>query len=306
VAEGKGQFLKVMAGLTRPYRACRHCAIGLVATGEDAYRLRMSFAFDLYRTARFATRLPLPVLARENDDPVVPADRFAPPFVVCGLIIGAAGGLVAGLLALLGASGLISAFAAVAAMILLTGALHEDGLADCADGFGGGRTRERKLEIMRDPAIGSYGVLALILSVGVRVAALAALADLGPWLPLLALLATQPLSRALAMALAHRLPHARPEGASARLGRPSARAAGLSIAMGFVCAGIALLLALPPGAALLSLVALLAASAAAAWLVYLAAERQIDGQTGDVLGAAQQLSDLAGLITVSISVAAVL
>ena len=266
----------------------------------------MDFLFDLYRTARFATRLPLPVIPRENDDPVVPADRFAPAFVICGLIVGAAGGLVAGLLALVGASGLVSGFAAIAAMVLLTGALHEDGLADCADGLGGGRTRERKLEIMRDSAIGSYGVLALILSVGARAAALAALIALGPWLPLLALLATQTLSRALAMALAHRLPHARPDGASARLGQPSLQAAVLSMAVGVVCAGVALLLALPAGTALPTLAALLAICAAVAWLVYLAAKRQIGGQTGDVLGATQQLTDLAGLITVSISGAAVL
>ena len=68
---------------------------------------------------------------------------------------------------------------ALAALVLLTGGFHEDGLADTADGFGGGRTRERKLEIMRDSRIGSYGALALVLSVGIRAAALATMARIG-------------------------------------------------------------------------------------------------------------------------------
>ena len=65
----------------------------------------------------------------------------------------------------------------VAATMVITGCLHEDGLADTADGFGGGRTRELKLEIMRDSRIGAYGVCALVLSILLRVSALASLAD---------------------------------------------------------------------------------------------------------------------------------
>ncbi|MBO6957023.1 MAG: adenosylcobinamide-GDP ribazoletransferase, partial [Rhizobiales bacterium] len=121
------------------------------------------FVFDFYRTLRFATRLPLPELAREVEDPIVSADRFAPAFATSGVVVGGLGGLIAILAVTVGVTPLLAALIATTAMVLVTGALHEDGLADCADGFGGGRDRDRKLEIMRDSAIGTYGVLALIL-----------------------------------------------------------------------------------------------------------------------------------------------
>ena len=118
------------------------------------------------------TRLPVRV-AR----PMAPA-AFARAygwFPAVGALVGAVGGLV-----LWGAGGavppLAAALLAVAAQVLLTGGLHEDGLADVADGFGGGRDRERRLAIMRDSRIGTYGALALVLGVGLRVALLAPLA----------------------------------------------------------------------------------------------------------------------------------
>lgn len=265
-----------------------------------------SFPFDFYRTLRFATRLPLPVLARENDDPIVPPDRFAPAFVACGAVVAAIGGLFVLLLSMLGASPLIAALLGTAAMIIGTGALHEDGLADCADGLGGGRTRDRKLEIMRDSAIGTYGVLALILTVGGRVAALAALVTVSPWLAVAALMATQTASRAASMGVASILDHARPDGASARLGRPSKQAAlmalGIAVALGLA----ALFAAMGPGVALASLIVMLTVMAVLGIAAARLAQRHIGGQTGDILGAVQQLTDLAGLLTLYISVTAVI
>lgn len=266
----------------------------------------MNFFFDLYRTLRFATRLPLPILPRENDDPIVSADGFAPAFASCGVIIGAIGGLVTVVSLMLGAEPLLAALLGTTAMILATGALHEDGLADCADGIGGGRTRERKLEIMRDSAIGTYGVLALILSVGARVLALATLVAISPWLAATALVATQTMSRAATMGLASALDHARPDGAAARLGRPSQRAALTALLLGLGVAVVAMLTSIAPFAAIFALGAVVVAMIIATLLVAKGARQHLGGQTGDVLGANQQLTDLAGLITLSISVPIIL
>jgi adenosylcobinamide-GDP ribazoletransferase len=259
------------------------------------------FVFDFYRTLRFATRLPLPELAREAEDPIVSADRFAPAFAACGVVVGGLGGLIAILAVTVGVAPLLAALMATAAMVLVTGALHEDGLADCADGFGGGRNRDRKLEIMRDSAIGTYGVLALILSIGARVAALAAILAVSPTLGLAALIASQTISRAASMWVASRLPHARPDGAAARLGRPSVRAAGVSLGLGLAVSLMALTVAAGPLAGLLALLAAVIGAGLVTALVIEATKRHIGGQTGDVLGANQQLSDLAALLTFSIS-----
>ncbi|MBN8881520.1 MAG: adenosylcobinamide-GDP ribazoletransferase, partial [Salana multivorans] len=101
---------------------------------------------------------------------------------------------------------------ALAAGMAATGCLHEDGLSDVADGFGGGKTREHKLEIMRDSRIGTYGTAALGLSLLLRWSALAGLA--GPVEVLAALIAAHCASRALLGAFMHLLPRARADGGS--------------------------------------------------------------------------------------------
>ncbi len=274
---------------------------GLLLTTDT----RMDFWFDLYRTLRFATRLPLPILAREEADPIVTANAFSPAFSASGLVAGAVGSCVMGLAAALSASSLMAATLGVATLIMLTGALHEDGLADCADGIGGGRTRERKLEIMRDSAIGTYGVLALLISVAVRILALSALIEMNLMLAVAALLVTQAFSRAVTMLVASQLPHARPDGAAARLGKPSTAAAFGALALAAVATApfFAVQLGLMAGAPLLliALVLMLGVS----YAIGRAAQRHIGGQTGDVLGACQQLSDLVGLLVLSISVSMV-
>ncbi|MFK7791774.1 MAG: adenosylcobinamide-GDP ribazoletransferase [Devosiaceae bacterium] len=262
----------------------------------------MDFLFDFYRTLRFATRLPLPQLQREEDDPIVSADGFAPAFALTGLVPGLVGGLTITLALALRAEPLLTALLAVATMIMVTGALHEDGLADCADGIGGGRTVERKLEIMRDSAIGTYGVLALILSVGLRAAALASIAMFSPLAGLTALLATQTLSRAMAMLAASNLAHARKDGAAAALGSPSHRAAQAALAVGTMIALVSLLAGLGLSAGIVAALACaIAMLGATIWASHIA-RTHIGGQTGDILGAIQQLCDLAGLLVISICV----
>lgn len=186
-------------------------------------------------------------------------------------------------------SGLPVAFAAclaLAVQIVLTGAMHEDGLADSADGLWGGWTRERRLEIMKDSRIGTYGVLALVLSVAARLALLAAVIADGALWP--AVLAAALMSRAPMVAAMAALPPARPDGLSRAVGRPGRATALMAV-------GIALVLALLlTGAA--ALAATLAIAATTLGIAALA-RAQIGGQTGDILGAVQQIAEIAALAT---------
>jgi adenosylcobinamide-GDP ribazoletransferase len=182
----------------------------------------------------------------------------------------------------------VAAALALAVLAMVTGALHEDGLADTVDGFWGGRDRDRRLSIMKDSRIGSYGALALILSVLLRWSALAAL--FGGGAGLLALMAVGALSRASMAGVMALLPFARPGGLAAGTGHPPI----LAVLTG---GGLALLLALAsvgPAALAAALAALVAAAAvgALAW-------HRIGGQTGDVLGAAQQAAEMAGLVVLA-------
>ncbi|MEM1386597.1 MAG: adenosylcobinamide-GDP ribazoletransferase [Pseudomonadota bacterium] len=202
---------------------------------------------------------------------------------VAGLVVGA---IAAGGGALAVAIGLPSGLAAgvtLALAVVLTGALHEDGLADIADGFWGGRDTDTRLEIMRDSRIGSYGVSALILCFGFRWLALGYLVEAGAWG---AIIAAAVLSRAPMAAVMRVLPPARADGLSRLVGRPAWRhvAVGgiLAVGLAFGLAGWA-----GPAAAL--------AAAVAAGCIGLVAWRKIKGQTGDVLGAVQQVAEVAVL-----------
>ncbi len=213
-------------------------------------------------------------------------------YPVVGALAGAAAGAVAWLGTGLGLGAALSAGWALAASLLLTGALHEDGLADAADGIGGGRTPERRLAIMRDSRIGSFGALALALSVGLRWSALAAIgqrvldAGAGGGRLLAAAAAAGALARC-AMLLPMRLPPARADGMAAALGRVPGRA----IAAGWAWGAALALALLPAGRAALAL--LLAAAAGAA--LSRVGRRALGGRTGDLLGAAEQVAECAVL-----------
>lgn len=203
-------------------------------------------------------------------------------------LVGAAIGLVTAAV-YAGASRLwpasVSAVLAVIAATLLTGGFHEDGLADTADAFGGSFDRERALEIFKDPRHGSYGVLALVLSVALRVFVIASLA---PREALFVLPAAHALSRGVALQLLGVL---RP--ATTGLGSSYAAEAGRGVVLGALGVSVAIaaaatgLLAAP-----LALVAMVPV-ALVGWL----ARRKIGGVNGDVLGAAQQVSELVVLLT---------
>ncbi len=232
---------------------------------------------------QFLTRLPVGAPARSPPDALAAS---APMFPLVGALIGAAGGLVFALATWLGLPPMLAALLAVAAQILLTGGLHEDGLADVADGFGGGRTRADKLRILRDSRLGSFGALALLLTVLARIAALAALAN--PPLVATVLIAAASASRATLPAIMAGLPPARNEGLAHGAGRPHP----LRALAGLVIATLAALALLPPVMAAAGLIG----AAAGALLIGNLARRQIGGQTGDVLGAAQQLAEIGFLL----------
>jgi adenosylcobinamide-GDP ribazoletransferase len=171
----------------------------------------------------------------------------------------------------------------------LTGALHEDGFADTADGFFGSRGREAKLTIMRDSRLGTFGVLALIASVLLRSAALAGIGDMihaG-----LALVAAHAAARAVLPATMRVLAPARVDGLGATAGTPSV---GSILAAGSIGAVIALM-ALGPVRGVVALGVTAAAVCATASL----ARRQIGGYTGDVLGALEQIGEIVMLLAAS-------
>ncbi|MBI3515021.1 MAG: adenosylcobinamide-GDP ribazoletransferase [Proteobacteria bacterium] len=243
-----------------------------------------SWRDDLIAATAFLTRLPV------GNWVAVPAGltRALRAFPLVGGLIGLAGALVYWLATVFGLAPLAAALLAIGATVWLTGALHEDGLADCADGFGGGRNREAKLAIMRDSRIGSYGVLALAISVGLRAAALA---DLPPADAVAALVAAHAASRAAMPLLLALLEPARSDGLAASLGRPSDMVLAQAVILGV------LLCALVTGP-FAGIVALSFAALVLAGLETLA-RRQIGGYTGDVLGAAQQVTEVAILLALS-------
>lgn len=219
----------------------------------------------------------------------VPLARAVWAFPVVGLIIGAAGGAAYAGAWAIGLPAMLAALLAVTAQLLLTGALHEDGLADTADGFGGGATVERKLEIMRDSRIGTYGVCAVALALAFRVGAIAALAD--PLGVAALALAAAALSRAAMAVLMVRMSPARSEGLGAAAGRPRGRDAGIAALVALMISLIPVLIT--PYAPLFTILPAILATLAVGAL----ARRQIGGYTGDVLGAAQQAVEIAVLLT---------
>jgi adenosylcobinamide-GDP ribazoletransferase len=234
---------------------------------------------EFVHAAKFLTRLPVP-LSRTLDPP--PLAETMRMFSVVGALIGC--GLAAILLAgkFIDLPPNLTAFIGVAFGLLVTGALHEDGLADTADGLGGGRTRERRLEIMRDSRIGSYGALALIIAVGTRVTSYASLLALEPLVLLTVIVACQSFSRALVVDLLWATRPARLDGLSVYAGQPRRGVAMFGIAVGLVLTLLAGYFTSFENA-VLALGFGLAATAAIRAL----ATRLIGGQTGDICGAAQ-------------------
>jgi len=239
---------------------------------------------DLKTGLAFLTRLPLVQSAPATGDDVV---RASWTFPVIGAGVGAFGALIYWLMHALGLHVFVCGVVAVAATLLITGCLHEDGLADTADGFGASGTPARKLEIMRDSQIGTYGAAALTLSLMLRAGAIASLVD--PALAAPALIAAHAGARAAMPVFMRRVPRARQDGLSAEAGAPPQRRSVAAVLIGLVV----LFLCLGLSATLIAFALLAVALGLMAWLSI----RQIGGQTGDVLGALEQLSEILILLT---------
>jgi adenosylcobinamide-GDP ribazoletransferase len=206
-------------------------------------------------------------------------------------VVGALLGLFAAILyavARLALPSLVAAALAIAAVMLVTGALHEDGLADSADAWGGGASREETLRILRDSQHGTYAVLALVLSVLLRVAALASLT---PMAAVAVLPAVHAISRGGLVGLLAATPAARDDGlASGFAPLASARQSAITLII-TAAFGVALLgpWFIPAAGFVIAI----------SWLVRRVAVRRIGGITGDVLGATQQLNEIALLVLVA-------
>ena len=235
---------------------------------------------DLKTGLAFCTRLPIPT-------PGGSLAKAAWTFPLVGAVIGSIGALVFWLGMSLSLPPLVSATLAVAATALLTGCLHEDGLADTADGFGGGASAERSLEIMRDSRIGTYGVVALLLSFLLRIGAVASLA--APALAAAALIGAHAGARAGLPLFMRAVAPARNDGLSAETGAPTAGVARSAALLGLLI----LILCLGFGAGVLAALLAVAGLIAMARLTL----KKIGGQTGDVLGAVEQIGEVLILLT---------
>jgi len=243
------------------------------------------FLADIVAAGALLSRLPLP---GELLDRAGHGSQSVWAYPVVGAVVGTAAsvaGMVAGWLGL--PPGLQAALL-LAVLAILTGAMHEDGLADTADGFWGGWDRVRRLEIMKDSRIGVYGVLALILSLLIRWVAMSELlqADFSLWF----VVGVAAMSRAPMAAMMAWMPAARPGGLSESIGQPEARFAWLALAAGGVIGLLTLGIAAFVAAFWIALVGLALARVAMS---------RIGGQTGDVLGACQQLAEIAALTSLA-------
>jgi adenosylcobinamide-GDP ribazoletransferase len=233
--------------------------------------------------AVFLTRVPFPIVPSAEE--VSRATRWFP---LVGALLGSVLAVLAGALTEVSRlSAAMDALLLVTVWAWMTGGIHLDGLADAADGFGGGRTREDVLCIMRDPRLGSFGVLALIFIVGLKAAALTSLLERRALVPVL--IAAPTMARWSAVALGVWLPYARPEGGMGRVAARFRDLGGLAVAT--ATAAFVSALALGFAAAALASITLLITAAVGGL-----ARRRIGGVTGDVFGASMELTEAAVLI----------
>lgn len=242
---------------------------------------------DIRGAGLFLTRLPV------GGPPLVMPRGFR-AFPVAGAAIGFFGAVVLAGAMKLGFSPLTGAIVSLVVMTAITGALHEDGLADTADGFGGGGDAEHKLKIMADSRLGTYGTVTLIFTLGLRAALLAELAGRLDSMALIsALVAAAAAGRTAPGFLLAALPSARSTGLGVSAGRPDA-----AVLFGATGATLVFLLPVLVTISLTSAITAILVSAIVVAALCRLSRQQIGGQTGDVAGAAAILAEtgfLAGL-----------
>lgn len=218
---------------------------------------------------------------------------MAPYLPLSGLLIGLMPALALWGAASLGLAPLLSAFLAIGVWALVTGAMQEDALADSFDGLWGGQTPERRLEIFKDSRIGAYGMLALMIGMGIRATALAQLLGFGGLGAASAWLGATIAARSLALWLAVALPPARAKGAGAAAGRLSRRAFAVGMAGAATIFGLLALPVAGPGASAIALALLVLVIVG--WTRICAL--RVAGQTGDLIGGGQAILEIVALCT---------
>lgn len=251
---------------------------------DDMLRERLA---ELSAAFALLTRLPVHRLPLPR---VVAPSEAVWAYPIVGAVVGAIGGGVYWVTRWLSCPPALAALWALVAIIFITGAMHEDGLADFADGLAGD-TKERRLSIMRDHQTGTYGVIALVLSLAVRATAIAIIAE--PRVVMAALIAADATSRLSAVLIMAALPPARRDGLSASVGSPTARLAAIALVLTFVITW----LLLPFGVALFLILSAVVSSVVLGRVALV----RLGGQTGDVLGASSQLCECLALIVLVIA-----
>jgi adenosylcobinamide-GDP ribazoletransferase len=250
----------------------------------------------IFTAIQFLTRCPVPAWVGHDPAWLNQCVRWFP---WVGAAVGAAGAAV-----LWGAGMLwppaVAAVLCVMATVCITGAFHEDGLADTFDALGGVVSRERALDIMKDSRIGSYGAVALVLVLGARVAALAALAAHSLSGAAAAVVAVHALGRGAAVGVLATLPYAGDVEHAKAKPLATAVSSGPAWTGLLTCLAVPALLAAVQGHPLRWLAAVLVVAAVAmllrSWL-----RSRLGGYTGDTLGAVEQLTELAALLALSAS-----
>ena len=261
---------------------------------DGSERMAARFPRDVAVSLAFLTRIPAERLGLAPTDGADLRGAVR-SFPVAGALIGLAGGILLLVTAALKLPPLAAALVVVTGLALLTGALHEDGLADTADGIGGGSDAASRLSIMRDSCIGSYGALALILSVGLRASLVAAFLPEAPLAGLFALVTAESLGRAAIVHNWAELPPARPEGLAGGVGRPDQETLRMALVAAIVIGLVGGTLAAGPIAAIVALAAAaLVATSFASFSLH-----RLGGHTGDTLGAVEQLTAIAVLLALT-------
>jgi len=251
------------------------------------------YAADIARALAFLSRIPVPSSVFTGDDGNL--GRVARAFPAAGLLIALPATLAFGLLLWIHADPLFAGLIALTVQTLTTGALHEDGLSDTADGLGGG-DRERCLAIMKDSRIGTYGAIALVLSFGLRAASLAAIAKgLAPFAAALAIPAAAAISRGALVWHWHVLPSAKTTGVAADAGRPDSAAMRMALATATLVAAVLLW----PAGGLAPVIACILMAALCAFLFTEQVRSKLAGHTGDTIGATQQICEIATFCTLA-------
>ena len=238
---------------------------------------------------QFFTRMPIPRWVGFEPSWLHQSSRYFP---LVGCVVAAIAAAVYAAAALI-LPAPVAAVLSTAASIYITGAFHEDGFADTCDGFGGGLTPERVLEIMKDSRVGAYGAIGIACMLGLKCTTLAMLP---PASAIAALFLAHPLSRLAATSLIWRMEYARAEGKAKPMAQQmSGREFGIAALTALLPAA---LLAIS-GAVSLTMIgaSLLAAALATIWFARLF-QRRIGGYTGDCLGAVQQLAEVAIYLTI--------